>query len=46
MVAEPSDVTPMPAEQFDELVASLDEPDEAPVLREAARRRRAYREST
>ena len=40
-----SDVTPMPADQFDELVASLDEPDEAPRLREAVRRQRAYRES-
>ncbi|MFF5112377.1 hypothetical protein [Streptosporangium sp. NPDC000509] len=44
-MAEPSDVTLMPAEQFDELVASLDEPDEAPVLRQALRRRRVYRES-
>ncbi|MFF3439394.1 DUF1778 domain-containing protein [Streptosporangium sp. NPDC002721] len=39
------DVTPMPADQFDDLVDSLDEPDEAPRLREAARRPRAYHES-
>ena len=45
MVTEPSDVTLMLADQFDDLVASLDEPDEAPTLREAVRRQRAYSES-
>ncbi|MEU4406822.1 DUF1778 domain-containing protein [Streptosporangium sp. NPDC023963] len=40
------DATLMPADQFDDLVASLDEPDEAPALRKAARRRRAYHESS
>jgi uncharacterized protein (DUF1778 family) len=40
------DVTLMPAEQFDELLASLDEPDEAPALRRAAQRQRRYHEST
>ncbi|MEU9836986.1 DUF1778 domain-containing protein [Streptosporangium sp. NPDC048047] len=39
------DVTLMPAEQFDELLASLDEPDDAPALRRAASRRPRYREA-
>ncbi|MEU4831739.1 DUF1778 domain-containing protein [Streptosporangium sp. NPDC023615] len=39
------DVTLMPAEQFDELLSSLDEPDDAPVLRRVARRRPGYHES-
>lgn len=38
-----ANVTLMPAEQFDELMASLDAPDEAPpALAEAARQPRAY----
>lgn len=32
-----ADVTPMPADQFDALVVSLDEPDEAHQLAQAAR---------
>jgi uncharacterized protein (DUF1778 family) len=40
------DVTLMSSEQFNELLSSLDEPDEAPVLRRAAQRRRHYRETT
>lgn len=39
-----ADVTPMPAEQFDALIASLDEADTAPTLvRAAARSRRFHR---
>lgn len=39
------DVTVMPAEQFDALLASLDEPDEDPVLDELAQRPRRFRRS-
>jgi uncharacterized protein (DUF1778 family) len=35
--------TVMPAEQFDLLIASLDEPDEAPLLTEIANRPRRFR---
>ncbi|GIF24101.1 uncharacterized protein (DUF1778 family) [Actinoplanes tereljensis] len=35
--------TIMPAEQFDLLIASLDEPDEAPMLTEIANRPRRFR---
>jgi uncharacterized protein (DUF1778 family) len=35
-----TDHTMMPAEQFDHMMASLDQPDEAPNLARAARRRR------
>jgi uncharacterized protein (DUF1778 family) len=37
-----SDLTLMPADQFDRLIAALDEPDEAPRLAEAARTARRY----
>lgn len=37
-----ADQTLMPAEQFDALLASLDEPDEAPALARAAARPRRY----
>ena len=37
-VLRAADVTLMPADQFDALVGSLDEPDEAPGLAQAARR--------
>jgi uncharacterized protein (DUF1778 family) len=37
-----SDLTLMPAAQFDALIASLEEADEAPRLAEAARRPRRY----
>lgn len=37
-----ADVTLMPADQFDVLVASLDEPDEAPRLARAAGSARRY----
>lgn len=37
-----SDATLMPAEQFDALVRSLDEPDEAPVLARVAASDRAF----
>jgi uncharacterized protein (DUF1778 family) len=40
------DVTLMPAEQFDELIAALDEPDEIPALRQAAARPRRYVDET
>lgn len=36
------DITLMPAEQFDELIASLDAPEAAPKLREVAARPRRY----
>ena len=35
----------MPAEQFDQLIASLDEPDEAPAIVEIANRPRRFRRS-
>jgi uncharacterized protein (DUF1778 family) len=35
--------TVMPAEQFDLLISSLDEPDEAPLLAEIANRPRRFR---
>jgi uncharacterized protein (DUF1778 family) len=35
--------TVMPAEQFDQLIAALDEPDEAPMLTEIANRPRRFR---
>lgn len=38
-----SNVTLMPAEQFDELLASLDEPDEAPELARAIAEPRRFR---
>jgi uncharacterized protein (DUF1778 family) len=38
-----SDLTLMPADQFDALVAALDEPDEAPRLASAAQTPRRYR---
>ena len=34
--------TVMPADQFDELLAALDAPDEAPVLTQLGQRRRKY----
>jgi hypothetical protein len=37
-----ADVTLMPAEMFDELMASLDEPDEAPNLAKIAARPRRF----
>jgi uncharacterized protein (DUF1778 family) len=37
-----ADLTLMPADQFDALVAALDEPDEAPRLAQAARNPRRY----
>jgi uncharacterized protein (DUF1778 family) len=37
-----ADVTLMPAEQFDALLDSLDEPDEAPTLARAAARTRRF----
>lgn len=37
-----ADLTLMPADQFDTLIAALDEPDEAPRLAEAARSPRRY----
>ncbi len=37
-----ADLTLMPADQFDALVAALDTPDEAPRLAEAARTPRRY----
>jgi uncharacterized protein (DUF1778 family) len=37
-----TDLTLMPADQFDALIAALDEPDEAPRLAEAARSPRRY----
>jgi len=37
-----ADTTIMPAEQFDVLIAALDEPDEAPRLAELARRPRRF----
>lgn len=37
-----ADNTVMPAEQFDRLISSLDEPDPAPRLAEAARRPRRF----
>lgn len=37
-----ADLTLMPADQFDALIAALDEPDEAPRLAEAARIPRRY----
>lgn len=37
-----ADMTPMPTDQFDALVAALDEPDEAPRLAEAAQIPRRY----
>ncbi|MCW2944832.1 MAG: hypothetical protein JWR24_1549 [Actinoallomurus sp.] len=40
------DVTLMPAEQFDELIAALDEPDEIPALRQATARPRRYVDET
>ena len=40
-----ADRTLMPAEQFDALLATLDEPDEAPALARAAARRRRYARS-
>lgn len=39
LVEPDPDVTVMPACQFDELMAALDEPDDVPVLRRAAERR-------
>ncbi|MCO5994065.1 type II toxin-antitoxin system TacA family antitoxin [Actinoallomurus rhizosphaericola] len=41
-----SDVTWMPADQFDELLATLDEPDDVPALRRAAARPRRYIDET
>jgi len=37
-----SDLTLMPADQFDALIAALDQPDEASRLAEAAQGRRRY----
>ena len=37
-----TDVTVMPAEQFDQLIESLDTPDEAPALTRLARKPRRY----
>jgi uncharacterized protein (DUF1778 family) len=37
-----ADLTLMPADQFDALIAALDKPDEAPRLAEAARSPRRY----
>jgi uncharacterized protein (DUF1778 family) len=37
-----ADLTLMPADQFDALIAALDEPDEAPRLAQAARHPRRY----
>lgn len=36
-------ITVMPAEQFDAMMATLDEPDDAPRLMEAARKRQVWR---
>jgi uncharacterized protein (DUF1778 family) len=40
-----ADRTLMAAEQFDQLIQSLDRPDEAPKLREATQRERRFRRS-
>ncbi|WP_162641491.1 DUF1778 domain-containing protein [Streptosporangium sp. 'caverna'] len=40
------DVTLMSSEQFNKLLSSLDEPDEAPALRGAVQRRRRYNATT
>jgi uncharacterized protein (DUF1778 family) len=37
-----ADLTLMPADQFDALIAALDEPDQAPRLAQAIRRPRRY----
>ena len=40
-----ADTTPVPADQFDAMIASLDEPDPSPGLSEIASRPRRYRQA-